>query len=66
MLCSLCVCEKLREGTDFDADAFFFFGGRAGACAGAFVGRGGGYLGDVGLARHAESYANCGEESGMR
>ncbi len=47
------------ERTDFDADAFFFFGGRA--CAGtrtrarALV-SGGGYLGYVGLARHGERF----------
>lgn len=52
------------EGTDFDVDAFFFFGGCscAGAWtrAGAFVG-GGGYLGYVGLSRHVEGLRACGE-----
>ena len=55
-----------RERTDFDAEAFFVFGRRAGAgaspCAGAgpFVG-GGGYLGYVGFARHGDGLGHCGD-----
>lgn len=47
-----------EQRTDFDADAFLFFRGRA--CAGARTRAralvGGGYLGYVGLARHGEGF----------
>lgn len=59
------VFERKRGETDFDADAFFFFRGRACASAGArpFVG-GGGYLGYVGFSRsHAEGLCDCKDES---
>lgn len=59
------VFGRKRAETDFDADALFFFGGRARASAGArpFVG-GGGYLGYVGFARsHAEGLCDCRDES---